>query len=257
MRLSCKGSGRFAALVGVLVLATVAGCGDGSGNATTATTLMMTTPAAPPATSTGETTTTATTSPRPALFTADDLPDLVLAPEDGEGLAEGLEYRVTYSGDIGLPTVRHMTLIPPERLEALGFAGGYAAVFFNDLFVDSFGKGGRSLVTLALLFPDTAAASAARQVFVDSFDEHWAVWEPLAPVQGDVPGATGLCGTDNTSDLYPSTGFPLQVGNVVLVVGSQGGATTGEPLPEEMLRALATDLISTAELRLAEAQMGG
>jgi lysophospholipase L1-like esterase len=254
-------------LAGVLAVAlapvTLAGCGDGPADPTTtaatttslspATTLpLTTTTVAVPTTAIAATSTT--TASKPAPFTEDDLPALVMAPEEGQGLVDGLEYRLGYSGEATLSTVRHMTLVPPESLQSLGFVAGRVTTFFTDPFLTEFGKAGRSLVSLVLLFPTPEEAEAAQQVFVDSFDELWAEWEPLPPIQEGFPGARGMVGTDNTADLYPAVGFNFRVGNTVALVGSQGGAERDEPLPEEMVRAVAEDLLARAEARLAVAQ---
>lgn len=196
--------------------------------------------------------TTTATTPQPAPFGKEDLAALVLTPEEAEGLVEGLEYRPSYSGQVGLGTVRHMTLVPPERLTALGFIAARVSTFFTDPFLSEWGRAGRSLVSLVLLFPSPEVAESAQRVFVDSFDEFWAEWQPLAPIQEGFPGATGLCGTDNTGDLYPSVGFTFRVGNTVTVLGSQGGAEQDEPVPEELMRTLAEDMLTRGESRLAD-----
>lgn len=251
MWVSPRTEGRLAAVLAAgLVLFALAGCGGGSGVGTTSTTATST---SVPQT-TASTTTTTTMPPDPAPFTEQDLPALVMTPEEGQGLVEGLEYRPGYSGAAGLSTVRHITLVPPERLEALGFAAGWWTSFFTDPFLTEWGRAGRSLVSLALLFPTPETARAARQVFADSFDEFWTEWEPLAPLQDPFPGANGLCGTDNTDDLYPTIAFSFQVGNIVMLVGSAGGAEQDEPLPEDMVRGIGEDLLARAEARLAEIQ---
>ena len=195
---------------------------------------------------------TTTTAPQPTPFGKEDLPALVLTPEEGEGLADGLEFRPSYSGAVGLATVRHMTLVPPDRMTALGFIAARASTFFTDPFLSEWGRAGRSLVSLVLIFPTPEAAESAQRVFVDSFDEFWAEWQPLSPIQEGFPGASGLCGTDNTDDLYPTVGFSFRVGNTVTVLGSQGGAEQDEPLPEDLMRTLAEDMLARGESRLAD-----
>ncbi|OFW61928.1 MAG: hypothetical protein A2133_06900 [Actinobacteria bacterium RBG_16_64_13] len=186
-------------------------------------------------------------------FASEDLRDLVLMKEEGNGLVDGLLFRPTYSGTVQLTDIRHWTLVTPERLETAGFAGGYANLFFTNEFSDDFGKSGRSLLTAALLFETVEGAAEAVKIFADSRDELWEEWQPLAAVSGaNGIAQIGRQGTDNISDIYPTIGFGMQVANVYLLVGSQGGAQSGDPLPEALMRSLAEELLARAQDRLAE-----
>jgi hypothetical protein len=74
-----------------------------------------------------------------------------------------------------------------------------------------------------------------------------------------VSGANGIAqvgrqGTDNVPDIYPTIGFAMQVANVCLLIGSQGGAESGDPLPEDLMRSIAEKLLARAQTRLAEIQ---
>jgi hypothetical protein len=188
-------------------------------------------------------------------FTSADVRDLVLQESEGNGLVEGLLYRPTYSGTAKLTDVRHWTLVPPERLQAVGFADGYVSMFFTDNFYSTFGKAGRSFLTTALLFETPEGAADALQVFADSRDELWEDWQPLAAVPGaNGIAQTGRLGTDNVADIYPATSFAIQVSNVCLLIGSEGGAESGEPLPEDLMRSTAEQLLARAEAQLVETQ---
>jgi hypothetical protein len=144
--------------------------------------------------------------------------------------------------------VRHWSLVQPDRLAAAGFMEAYAAMYLTDDFQNEFGRAGRSLLVTALLFRTPHGAEKALRVFAASRRDAWKKWRPLAPVGGASGIAqTGRLGSDNVSDLYPSTGFLMQVANVCLMVGSQGGSTSGRPLPERFLRSLATRMWGRAQ----------
>ncbi len=217
-------------------------------------------PAASPTTAATNPSTTATGATTPvaastAPFTTTDLKGFVLPEAEGNGLVEGLLFRPTYSGTAQLTDVRHWTLVPPERLEAVGFADGYANLFFTDEFYDSRGLSGRSLVTAALLFETPEGAEDALEVFADSRDQTWQDLQLLAAVsEANAIAMEGRQGTDNTDDLYPTIVFAQQVGNVCLIVGSQGGAESDDPLPEDVMRAMAGKLLARAQSRLAAIQ---
>jgi hypothetical protein len=188
-------------------------------------------------------------------FKSADVRDLVLQESEGNGLVEGLLYRPTYSGTAQLTDVRHWTLVPPERLQAVGFADAYVSMFFTDDFFSTFGKAGRSFLTTALLFESPEGAADALQVLADSRDELWEEWQPLAAVPGaNGIAQTGRLGTDNVADIYPATSFAIQVANVCLLIGSEGGAESGEPLPEDLMRSAAEQLLARAEAQLVEIQ---
>jgi hypothetical protein len=211
-----------------------------------------TTATSPASTATGATTAvTAVAAP----FTLADLKGFVLPEAEGNGLVEGLLYRPTYSGSAQLTDVRHWTLVPPERLQAVGFAGGYANLFFTGEFYDSRGLSGRSLVTAALLFETPEGAADAMQVFADNRDQTWQDLQLLDVATGSSGIAMeGRQGTDNTDDLYPTIAFVQQIGNLCLMVGSQGGAESDDPLPEDVMRSTAQKLLARAQARLAEIQ---
>jgi len=222
----------------------LAACGESTSTTTSVSTVASTT----------EATTAAVAGP----FSVDDLRDLVLLEAEGNGLVEGLLYRPTYSGTSQLTDVGDWTLVPPERLQAAGFAGCYANIFFTNEFHDDFGNSGRSLVTAALLFETPEGAAQALNVFADSRDEFWQEWQPLP----SVPGAngiaqTGRCGPDKDTDIHPTIGFGMQVANVYLLIGSQGGHESDQPLPEDLLRSTAEQLLARAQDRLAQIQAGG
>ena len=188
-------------------------------------------------------------------FTVADLSGLVLLEAEGNGLIEGLLHRPVYSGTSQLADVRGWTLVPPERLQAVGFAGCYASVFFTDEFHDDFGNSGRSLVTAALLFETPEGAMAALRVFADSRDELWEEWQGLSSVLGaNSIAQTGRCGSDSDTEIHPTIGFGMQVANVYLLIGSQGGHEFDEPLAEDIMRSITEKLLSRAQARLAEIQ---
>jgi hypothetical protein len=211
-----------------------------------------TTAATSPSTAAGATTAVAAST---APFTIADLKGFVLPEAEGNGLVEGLVHRPTFSGTAQLTDVRHWTLVPPERLQPAGFAGGYANLFFTEEFYDSRGLSGRSLVTAALLFETPEGAADALQVFADNRDQTWQDLQLLPTM----PGTNGIAmkgrqGTDNTDDLYPTIAFMQQVGNLCLIVGSQGGAESDDPLPEDLMRSTTEKLVARAQARLAEIQ---
>jgi hypothetical protein len=190
-------------------------------------------------------------------FTTKDLPDLVLTPSQGKGLVKGLKYRPDYSGACDLFNVRHWTLVPPERLEAVDFVAGYATLFFTDEFLSAFGRGGRSLLTVALVFDTPRDAARALRVLATTRDELWRQWRPLTRVSGAQGIAqTGRLGSDNVADTYPTTSFALQIGNVCVLVGSQGGSQSGKPLPEHLLRSVAAGVAARTQARLVQIQDG-
>ena len=194
-------------------------------------------------------TTTAVASP----FTSEDLRGLVLRPAEGRELVAGLKYRPDYSGASDLFDFRHWTLVPPERLQEAGFVDGVAAMFFTDAFLADFGRSGRSLLTTALLFQTRKGARQALKVFADSRDELWEAWRPLSPTVGaNGIAQSGRQGTDNIPDIYPTTSFGMQVANIVLLVGSQGGAQSGKPFGADLLRSLAKRLLARAHDRLTQ-----
>jgi hypothetical protein len=248
-------------LVMAVVLAGLAGalaaCGESTSTTTSVSKIPSTTvPAAPPTTvSTVASTTEETTAAVAGGFSTEDLRNLVLAEPDGTGLVPGLLYRSSYSGSAQLTDVRHWTLMPPERLQTLGFAGAWDNIFFTDDFYSKNGKAGTSLLTAALLFDTPQHAAAALQAFADTRGELWADWKPLGAVSGvNSIGQTGHLGSDNVTDVYPSTSFAIQVGDVCLLVGSQGGSESGQPLTEATLRSVAEKLTARAQARLAQVQ---
>ena len=143
-------------------------------------------------------------------------------------------------------------------LRVLNGARSPQDLVFTNEFYDDRGMAGRSLVTAALLFETPEGAMDALQVFADSRDEFWEEWQALDAVSG-VNGIaqTGRQGTDNVADVYPTTGFVMQVANVCLLIGSQGGAQSGEPIPEDLMRSIAERLLARAQDRLAQIQAGG
>jgi hypothetical protein len=222
--------------------------------APTTTSVAPTTTLAATATSTAAATTTSMVVSSP--FTKDDLRGLVLAESEGNGLVEGLSYRSRYSGTATPEDVRHWTLAAPERLQAAGFVTGYNTLFFTDDFYSTNAKAGRSLLTAAFLFPTPEAAAQALKVFSDTRDQSWKDMKPLSPVPSAETGIamTGRLGSDNVTDLYPSIGFSMQVANICLLVGSQGGAQSGQPLPEDLMRSIAEKLLTRAQDRLGQIQ---
>jgi hypothetical protein len=175
-----------------------------------------------------------------APFAAADLEGLVLRPAEGDGLVPGLEYSPAYSGRAYVENIRHYTLIPPERLEAAGYVNGQVAIFMTPEFLSSFASGGRDLLTVAMLFETTAGAREAFHVVADTRDELWETWRPL-PFAGGI-GTTGRLGSDNVTVTYPTVGFSTRVGNVVLLVGSQGGSERNRPLPVRIVWGVAEEL---------------
>lgn len=240
-------------VVPLLLACVLTACGGRS--ATTSSAAAVPTTAAPAGavatTSSSSTVSTVATSP----FTSQDLRDLVLADAEGTGLVSGLLYRERYSGSAQLTDVRHWTLMPPETLQPLGFAGAWDNIFFTDDFYSKNGKAGTSLLTAALLFDTSQNAAAALQAFADTRDELWTDWKPLEAVSGaNSIGQMGHIGSDNVTDVYPSTSFAIQVGNVCLLVGSQGGAESGQPISEAALRSVAEKLAARMQAKLTGTQ---
>jgi hypothetical protein len=234
----------------VLLACTLNACGGEK--ATTSSEKATTSSVASTSTSSQTSTTTAVTAAATSPFVSDDLRGLVLADADGTGLVSGLLYRQRYSGSAQLSDVRHWTLMPPDRLQALGFVGAWDSIFFTDEFYSKNGEAGTSLLTAALLFDTPQDAAAALKAFADTRDELWADWRPLGAVSGaNSIGQTGHLGSDNVTDVYPSTSFALQIGNVCLLVGSQGGSQSGQPVSEGVLRSVAEKLLAGAKSRLA------
>ena len=178
-------------------------------------------------------------------FTAEDLEALVLPREEGEGLVKALEYSTTYSGPADIGDVHHWTLVPTEPLERAGFVEAYSAMFMTSEFVSSFASEGRDLATAALLFETPDGARRALQIFEETRSEVWETSRPL-PMRGG-SGVAGLLGSDNVSVVYPTVGFTARVGNVILLLGSQGGSEHDRPLPVRVVRGIALDLLARAQ----------
>lgn len=191
-------------------------------------------------------------APTPALdigpFASDDLEDLVLRADEGEGLVDGLSYSASYSGSADLRDVHHWTLVSTERMEAAGFIEAYSGMFMTPAFPGTFAREGRSLATAVLLFEDPQGARRGLRIFRSTRAETWDVWEPLTIPGGF--GTIGRLGSDNVSVVYPTVGFMGRVGNMIVMVGSQGGSYDGRPLPVDVLRGIAYDLLARARARL-------
>ena len=191
---------------------------------------------------------TPSVDPRP--FTVDDLEGLVLTPDEGEGLVRGLSYASTYSGEADIGDVHHWTLVPTEPLEEAGFVQAYSAMFMTPAFPSTFARDGRDLATAALLFESPTAARHGLRIFEDTRAEVWEECRPL-PMRNGL-GTSGLLGSDNVAVVYPTVGFMGRAGNVIVLVGSQGGSERDDPLPERMVRGIALDLLARART-----EMGG
>lgn len=221
-----------------------AGCGDGASGTTTTAAAASTTPSV----STITTTTGALQPSEPEPFSVDDLPALVFQPDEGAPLADGLVYRSAYSGTADALDVRHWALIPPEWLEEAGFVGAYSAIFLTDDFISTFGQTGQSLLTAALLFETPDGASELLRRVGESQSDLWEDVQSLPPVADEGFGFAARVGSDNVTVTYPTIGFGMRVGNVYIMIGSQGGSEAGQqPLPVELVRSVAESALTRTQ----------
>lgn len=236
------------ALVASMLLA---GCSDaGTGARTDPEAAKAATGSSTPTAGDVETLSTPSPTPEAGPFTSEDLEGLVLALDEGEGLVPGLSYATSYSGPADLGDVHHWTLVPTEPLEEAGFVEAYSAMFMTPAFPATFASEGRDLATAVFLFTTPAGARQALEVFADTRDEVWDGWRPL-PTQNGI-GTAGFLGSDNVSVVYPTVGFMHRAGNVIVMVGSQGGSDEGRPLPVTLVRRIADDLLTNARTALGQ-----
>lgn len=149
------------------------------------------------------------------MFTVDDLHLLVLADSPERG---GEPFVDQDSGSFWSPyDVASTTRVPLDELQAAGLTDAYGTAWATADFVDPGGKVGMSLVSIAMLFPDSEGAARAYAAFHRS-PSRWSRAD-LFPADGLGPDAYGVRGYFEGLD---ATGVVWRVDNVLLFVGSQG-----------------------------------
>lgn len=184
-------------------------------------------------------------TPQPAgsgrTFTAGALRELVLSEErDITRLlgASGMPGRLVRSApqDASIVTVEDITELSRADLADAGMTDGYVGWFSTPAFDSD--RGGTSLVSLAMRFPDADHAHRGLMVFRRGVRAVWATGR-ISPVDGLGDGGFLVDGRIWDS---PGLTFVWRVDNVVLFLGSEGHFTVPgfRTLAEEMDRRAAT-----------------